>query len=126
MPEQRKFCTFGLDGLLYGLDVHDVQEILPAQSVTPVPLASHLVKGLINLRGQIVAVVDLRTCLQLPERPMERGPVHVVVRTAEDPISFLVDEAGGVVEASEAAFEAPPSTMEGPVLELIRGVYKRP
>jgi purine-binding chemotaxis protein CheW len=84
------------------------------------------VKGPINLRGQIVAVVDLRTCLQLPERPVERDAVHVVVRTTHDPISFLVDEPGGVVEAGEAAFEAPPSTMEGPVLELIKGVYKLP
>ena len=61
MASTRQLCTFALDGLWYGLDVQDVQEVVHAPRMTPVPLASGLVSGLINLRGQIIVAVDLLT-----------------------------------------------------------------
>jgi purine-binding chemotaxis protein CheW len=126
VPTQRQFCTFLLDGRWYGVDIHDVREILPSQSMTPVPLASRLVAGLINLRGQILPVIDLRACLLLPQRLLGQTSMHIVVSTRDEPISLLVDAALGVYEANEAAFEAPPATVDGPALELLRGMYKSP
>src|SRR5262245_8288560 len=126
MPTQRQFCTFLLDGCWYGVEIHDVSEILPSQAITPVPLASRVVAGLINLRGQILPVIDLRACLLLPQRLPEQTSMHIVVITRDEPISLLVDAALGVYEANEAAFEAPPATIDGLALELLRGVYKSP
>jgi purine-binding chemotaxis protein CheW len=74
MRDARQFCTFHLDGLFFGLDVQRVQEVLRHQAVTRVPLATEVVEGLINLRGQIVTAVDLRRRLELPPRGAERAP----------------------------------------------------
>ena len=64
MSEQ--YCSFTLDGLLFGVVVEKVQEVLRYQEMTRVPLAPPVVCGLINLRGQIVPAIDLRRRLELP------------------------------------------------------------
>ena len=69
MTATRAMCTFVLDGKLFGVGVEWVQEVLRPQPVTRLPLAGPTVRGLINLRGQIVPAVELRRCLGLPERP---------------------------------------------------------
>ena len=92
--------------------------------MTPVPLASPVVRGLINLRGQIVTAMDLRRRLDLPERAAETKPMNVVVRTGEGAVSLLVDEIGDVVEIADDIFERPPETMTGVARELVLGVYK--
>jgi purine-binding chemotaxis protein CheW len=120
----RQLCTFELDGHSFGIEVVTVQEVIRYQEMTEVPLAPPEVRGLINLRGQIVTAMDLRRRLALPDRPADRLPMNVVVRTAEGTLSLLVDEIGDVVEVDDDDFEGPPETLEGPVRELIRGAYK--
>ena len=83
-----------------------------------------MVKGLINLRGQIVTAVDLRCRLGLRERAATDLPMNVVIRHEDGAVSLLVDEIGDVLEVEEEAFELPPGTLAGEVRELIRGVYK--
>ena len=94
MAERRQFCTFFLDGLRFGVDVQKVQEVVPYQEMTRVPLAPPAVRGLLNLRGQIVTGIDLRHRLDLPPRADDRLPVNVVLRGEDSPVSFLVDEIG--------------------------------
>jgi purine-binding chemotaxis protein CheW len=89
-----------------------------------VPLAPSDVRGLINLRGQIVTAVDLRRRLELPDRAAGDLPVNVVVRTEDGAVSLLVDEIGDVLEVPAEAFERPPETLRGTARELIRGTYK--
>lgn len=120
----QQYATFHLDGLFFGVEVQRVQEVIRYQDLTPVPLASSIVSGLINLRGQIVTAIDLRRGLGLAERPDGQLPMNVVVRTDDGPISFLVDEIGDVLEVRQSDFEAPPETITGTARELIRGVYK--
>jgi purine-binding chemotaxis protein CheW len=124
MAETRQFCTFFLDGLYFGIDVQKVQEVIRYQEMTRVPLAPRVVRGLINLRGQIVTAIDLRHRLRLTERPGDRLPMNVVVRSADGAMSLLVDEIGDVVEAPEDAFERPPETLDAVAREVIRGAYK--
>jgi purine-binding chemotaxis protein CheW len=126
MSDERQYCTFFLDGHYFGIDVLKVQEIIRFQQMTPVPLAPPAVRGLINLRGQIVMGIDLRRRLGLSERPVEDLPVNVVVRTDDGAVSLLVDEIGDVVEVSEQQFEAPPQTLRGDARELVHGAYKLP
>lgn len=124
MTETSQFCTFYLDGYFFGVDVLTVQEVIRYQQMTRVPLASGVVSGLINLRGQIVTALDLRRQLELRDRPSDQSPMNVVVQTDDGAVSLLVDEIGDVLEVDEASFERPPETIHGPVRDLIRGVYK--
>ncbi|MGK2959534.1 MAG: chemotaxis protein CheW [Acidimicrobiales bacterium] len=124
MSEQSQYCTFMLDDLLFGVEVQQVQEVIRFQNLTRVPLASNVVNGLINLRGQIVTALDLRRRLSLPDRPEGELPMNVVIRTEGDLVSLLVDEIGDVVEVDEALFERPPDTLSGVARDLITGAYK--
>ena len=124
MVEARQFCTFHLDNLFFGVEVEKVQEVLRFQEMTQVPLAPPVVRGLINLRGQIVTAIDLRRRLGLPDRPDGTVPMNVVVRKDEGAVTLLVDEIGDVLEVEEEFFEGPPETLTGPGRELVRGVYK--
>jgi purine-binding chemotaxis protein CheW len=124
MAEQQ-FCTFYLDGFLFGIEVKKVQEVIRHQAMTRVPLAPKLIGGLINLRGQIVTAIDLRLRLGLPERKADELPMNVVARSDEGAVSLLVDEIGDVLEVQEQQFEDVPQTMRQ-ARDLIRGVYKLP
>jgi purine-binding chemotaxis protein CheW len=124
MTEERQFATFYLDGLLFGVEVSQVQEVIRYQEMTRVPLARPEVQGLINLRGQIVTALDLRRRLDIKERSSERLPMNVVVRAGEEAVSLLVDEIGDVLELEQSAFERPPETLRGEARELIQGAYK--
>jgi len=119
-----RLSTFRVDGLLFGVDVGRVQEVLRYQPMTPVPLARPAVAGLINLRGQVMTAVDLRRQLGFPGRAAGEKPLNVVVRTGEEAVSLLVDSIGDVVDADPDLFEAPPETLSGPARELITGAYK--
>src|SRR5579864_362520 len=100
-----QYCTFYADGYCFGLEVLRVQEIIRYQPMTRVPLAPPVVRGLINLRGQIVTAIDLRSRLELQDRPADQLPVNVVVRADDGAISLLVDEIGDVLEVPEKLFE---------------------
>jgi purine-binding chemotaxis protein CheW len=124
MSETRQFCTFFLEGLYFGVEVSKVQEVIRYQEMTRVPLAPRVVRGLINLRGQLVTALDLRRRLDLAERPAHRLPMNVVIRGDDGALSFLVDEIGDVVEVEQDLFEAPPATLQGTARALIHGAYK--
>jgi purine-binding chemotaxis protein CheW len=126
MAEARQYCTFMLDDHYFGIDVLKVQEIIRYQAMTRVPLAPPVVRGLINLRGQIVTAIDLRRRLDLPERAADALPVNVVIHTDDGAVSLLVDEIGDVLHVDEATFERPPETLKGTAREMIRGAYKLP
>lgn len=121
---ERQYCTFQLADLFLGLEVELVQEVLRFQRMTRVPMASPVVQGLINLRGQIITAIDLRRRFDLPKLAPEQQPLNVVVRDGEGIVSLLVDEIGDVLQLDEDQLESPPATLRGPAQGLIRGVYK--
>jgi len=120
----QQFCTFYVDRQFFGVPVQQVQEVIRYQEMTRVPLASNVIQGLINLRGQIVTALDLRRRLDLEERPKGKLPTNVVVRTADGVVSLLVDEIGDVVNVEPETYERPPETLSGVARDLITGVYK--
>ena len=121
---QQQFCTFYIQGLLFGVEVETVQEVIRHLDMTGVPLAPDVVAGLINLRGQIVTAIDLRRRLGVKDRGEGELPMNVVVRTGDGAVSLLVDEIGDVVEVEQKDFEETPNTLASASRELIRGVYK--
>ena len=124
MAESQQYSTFMVDGFFFGVEVQRVQEVIKFQNMTPVPLASRIVRGLINLRGQIVTAIDLRRRLDLKEREEGEEPMNVVIRTDEGAVSLLVDEIGDVLELTEDTLEPPPPTIHGVARELVTGVHK--
>jgi purine-binding chemotaxis protein CheW len=131
LTNRRQLCTFFLDDQMFGLDVLRVQEINRIQQLAPVPLAPPAVRGLINLRGQIVTAIDLRECLGFPpldpatRDPVTR-PVNIIIPSDEGPVSFLVDEVGDVIDVDDRDFEPPPATLDPAAKAYTRGVYKLP
>lgn len=124
MAETRQFCTFFLEHYFFGIDVRQVQEVFRYHERSRVPLAPKVVSGLINLRGQIVTVLDLRCRLELNERADAQEPMNIVVRSRDGTVDLLVDEIGDVVDVAGDLFEPAPETLEGIARELIVGVYK--
>ncbi len=120
----QQFCTFFLKDQFFGVPVSEVQEVIRCQEMTRVPLVPPLIRGLINLRGQIVMALDLRRRLHMDDRPQDMLPVNIVVHTVEGPLSLLADSIGDVVEVSQDTFEEPPLTLTGNMRQLIKGVHK--
>ena len=91
-----------------------------------VPLAPFPVRGLMNMRGQIVLVIDLRRRLELPDAPEQMRSVNVLVRGEEGVASLLVDRVGDVLELAPEAFEPIPDTLCGTARSLLKGAYQLP
>jgi purine-binding chemotaxis protein CheW len=124
MTTERLYATFYVDGAHFGVDALDVQEVLRHQPMTRVPLASDEVRGLVNLRGQVVIAVDLRHRLGLDERSDDAAAMNLVVRTDDGPVSLLVDRIGDVLPVDEDELEPTPETVQGISRELLLGVIK--
>lgn len=120
----RQYATFKLQQFLFGVDVTHVQEVIRAMPTTPVPLAPPVVRGLVNLRGQIVTALDLRVRLDLGAFDAASTPMTIVVRSEDGPVALLVDAIGDVLDADHARWEPAPSTLPNSVRALIPGAYK--
>ncbi len=122
MSLSKQYCTFYLSGYHFGVAVSHVQEIIRSQKMTRVPLAPRVVRGLINLRGQIVVAIDLKKRLGMQADEGEN--MNIILRTQDGAVSLLVDEIGDVLEVSDEIFEEPPETLKGLARDLIEGAYK--
>jgi len=120
----RQYVTFRVGALFFGVDVAQAKEIIRYQAMTPVPLAPAFVRGLINLRGQIITAIDLRVLLQLTDTPPDGHPMNVVVQTGGETVSLLVDRVGDVIDIEQSWYEPTPETIPLHVRTLIRGVFK--
>jgi purine-binding chemotaxis protein CheW len=119
----RQYATFHVAGFFFGIEVAKVQEVMRHQEMTDIPLAPAAIRGLINLRGQIVIAVDSRRSLGLP--PLEPGvsPRNIILRSDDGGVSLLVDDIGDVLDVPVEAFTPVPENMPAERRELIEGVY---
>lgn len=120
-------CTFFLNSTRFGIEVEDVQEIIRQQPLTQVPLAAPDICGLMNLRGQVIPVVDLpcRLGLRLVSCSIEKQPVYnIIVHSPDDVVSFVVDGIGDIVECSSESLETPPATLDSHMRSSLKGAYK--
>ena len=120
----RQFATFEVADQMFGVEVDTVQEVLSYNEYTPVPLAPPAVGGLFNLRGQVIAAVDLRVQLGLARQALHGPVMNVILRGNGEPVSLLVDRIGEVVDLDDESFEPPPDTLSGPTRELVVGTFK--
>lgn len=113
--------TFRVGNLLMGVDALRVQEIIRSQDFTIIPLASPHIKGLINLRGQIVTAVDLRIVLKLSEEKSE-SLMNLVLPAEEGIVSLMVDSIGEVVEVLPDFFLPVPDNLSDSLRDVLEGV----
>jgi len=116
--------TFYLDREEYGVDVRQVQEIRRVGDITSVPRAPEFVRGVINLRGRILPVLDLKRKLGLGEVAASRAARIVVVRVRERILGLLVDGASQVPKIPVSRIEAAPEEVVERGGDYIRGVAK--
>ncbi len=122
-----RYCTFHVKEMTVGLDVETVREVVRLSSITPVPLAAPEIRGLINLRGDIVTAIDLGVRFGIgPVGIDERELTHVIIADDLGLLSLVVDRAGDVVEVDRDRYEDPPDTLRGEARRLIRGAFKLP
>jgi purine-binding chemotaxis protein CheW len=117
----RRIVTFKVEKRAFGIDVGDVREIKGWQATTPLPHSAPYVRGVINLRGAIIAVYDLRR--RIGEGNTEASSTHViiVVDAGEQVVGILVDAVSDIVDVPGHAIKPPPQvgTLEE---ELIEGL----
>ncbi len=138
---QSQFTTFYIDDSLYGIDVRYVREINRNTDITPVELAPPYVRGLLNLRGQIVTILDCAVRIGLPVKDVLSTSRCIVLKTsdeskksgatdtdemsgAHDIIGLLIDKIGDMVIVDEEAIEPPPANSGGVDGKYIQGVVK--
>lgn len=111
--------------LLLGFDVADVREVLNDEEVLPVPLTASMVRGLVNLRGEVVTVIDARTLLQMGALPSDQRRCNLVVHHRRSLLSLEVDEVLEVARVDSLLVVPRPEGMHEAVRRLTAGVYHR-
>jgi len=124
VDNSKQLCTFRLNSHLFGVGVQHVQEVVRQLEMTPVPLAHPAIRGLINLRGQIVTAVDMRRRFGYPALEEGAKVMNMVIKVGEGAVSLLVDEIGDVVDVDATAFEKVPESVADDAKELVSAVYK--
>lgn len=119
-------ATFFLSREEYGVDVRLVQEIIRVSEITPVPRAPESIKGVINLRGRIIPVVDLKRKLGLGDVAPDRRARIVVVKLRERLVGLLVDAASQVLKVPVSTIDPAPEAVLEIDADFIRGVAKLP
>ncbi len=103
---KRQFCTFWISGRLFGVDIQEVKEVNREMTITRIYHAASLVKGLVNIRGKINIVIDLRQLMGFdPVEMNEQSRIVIFKAETADAIGVLVDRVGDVVEVEEGAIE---------------------
>jgi len=119
-----KFLTFLLKNKEYGVEILKVQEILGLMPITPVPDSPSFLKGVINLRGKPVPVVDMRAKLDMSGSSLQENACIIVVRTAASQIGFIVDRINEVVNVSETEVDLPSDKDISVRSEYLLGIAK--
>lgn len=120
-----QLVVFDLAGERFGTEIERVHEIIRLQEVTQVPRAPEFVEGVINLRGRIVPVVNLRRRFGFPETEPNRAGRIVVVDVEGSTIGMVVDAVAEVARVARAAIEPPAPIVSTMNNEFLRGVCKR-
>lgn len=138
----RQFATFKLDEQLFGIEILFIREINQLMDITPVQKAPEYIRGLINLRGQIVTVFDLGKRFGLDNREISNSSHNIILKTnnelavvcsnagcdelvtSQDTIGFLVDDIGDVIEVEDHDIEPPPANLGEVDGRFLSGVVK--
>ncbi len=120
-----QWVTFSLNGEIYGIDVMQVQEVLRMTPIAPVPGAPHYVLGIVNLRGNLVTVVDTRVRFGLMPKEADDLTRVIIVEAQGLIVGLLVDEVAEVAEVPANSIDTSPSVGGEARSKYIKGVHTR-
>lgn len=125
MSEMKEFVTFRLNQEYYGIDINNVENIEKVLPITRVPYSSPYVKGVVNLRGIIVPVVDLRIRFGLEPKAASDESRIIIINLDEMKIGMLVDSSSEVLQISEDDIDAAPNVKKDVDNEFIKNIGKK-
>ncbi len=120
-----QWATFRLGEELYGINVMQVREVLRYTEITPVPGAPHFVLGIINLRGNVVTVVDTRERFGLMQGDITEHSRIVIIEVASQVVGLLVDSVAEVVYLAQSEIETTPNVGNDETAKYIQGVCNK-
>ena len=120
-----QYVTFRLAEETYAINVMQVQEVLRVSEIAPVPGAPHYVLGIVNLRGNVVTVIDARRRLGLESREPDDASRVVIIEVSNQVVGILVDSVAEVIELAAADIEPAPNVGNDESSKYIQGVASR-
>ncbi len=121
----RQFATFSVGDLLLGVGIEHVREINRQMQVTQVPHAPKEVRGVMNLRGEVATVIDLRSVLGLPQREDSQASRNLIVYSGGETVCLAVDEISDILTADEGEISSTPANVDGVDGRFFSGVLTR-
>jgi purine-binding chemotaxis protein CheW len=119
-----EYVTAMIGGQLFGLPIARVQDVFIPERLTRVPLASPDVAGVLNLRGRIVTMVDMRSRLGLPKRDGDRPPMAVGVDLRGESYGLLIDSVGEVLKLADDSREVNPVNLDPRLTRMAAGIHR--
>jgi len=124
MQNEQKVIIFQLKEEEYAVPVQDVKSIERMQHITRIPRTVQFVKGVINLRGVVTPIIDLRSRFDIEESAYTDSTRIIIVSVGEIEAGLIVDAANDVIDLEKDAIEPPPEVVGGVDAEYIHGVAK--
>jgi len=124
--DEQQLVVFQLGAELYGVEIARVHEIIRLQTVTRVPHAPAFVEGVINLRGKVIPVVDLRRRCGLPMADHTRASRIVVIEIGDQVVGIVVDGVSEVLRVNKGTIEPPSPVVAGIESDYLHGIAKLP
>ncbi|GAA0493193.1 chemotaxis protein CheW [Virgibacillus sp. MSP4-1] len=124
MNEPSKVIVFQLNEEQYGVDIQQVLSIEKLTEITKVPKTSDFIKGIINIRGEITPIIDLKDRLQIGETEYTNDTRVLIVQLKDIQVGLIVDTASDVIDISDASIDPPPKVIGGVSDNFIIGVAK--
>lgn len=121
---EKQLVVFDLAGETYGVDISTVQEIIRIQEITRVPKVPDFVEGVINLRGNVIPVIDLRKRFDFEDKERDNATRIVVIESGEYTVGMIVDSVSEVVRVQEENIEPPSSIIADIDSDYLIGVCK--
>ena len=106
--QDNKYLTFKIGDEDYGIDIGDITEIIELQKITEVPDMPTYVKGVINLRGKVIPVMNLRVRFNMEEREYDDRTCVIIVNVTNNSIGFIVDRVLEVIDIPDGDIDPPP------------------
>lgn len=122
--KEYKVVVFRLGEEEYGVDILQVKTIERMMKITRVPKAPSFVEGVVNLRGEIIPIIDLRKRFDLPAREVSENTHIIVVKIEDLVVGMIVDGVTEVMSISQEAIELPPAIIGGINAAYLKGVAK--
>ncbi|MCW3488716.1 chemotaxis protein CheW [Dethiobacter alkaliphilus] len=122
--EELQLVAFFLQGEEFAVDIQKVREVLKLTQITPLPQSLDFIEGVINLRGEVIPVIDLRKRFRIAGEAQEEQTRIIIVEIDESLVGLIVDSVTEVLHLAVSAVDAPPRRLAGTRTEFISGVGK--